>query len=155
MNESYLVGINTASKLTGKNKATISRDSKAGKLSSTTNEAGHKRYQVAELERVYGRLRNPDDTSDAPGANHRNQPPISTTDTSLVTEVVKAKDELIEALKNQIEDLRKDRDSWKVQAQRMLPAPADTTTAPVTEPVTTSAAPVKRGLWPFRRRVTA
>jgi len=153
MSEPHLVGINEAARLTGKNKATISRDTKSGKVSATVNEAGQKRYMVAELERFYGTLRSPG-TGYAPVDNHQNQPARNTSDTSVIPEVVKAKDEVIELLKGQVEDLKRDRDNWREQALRALPAPADTTPAPVTEPVTTTP-PVKRGFWPFRRRVTA
>ena len=70
MNEPHIVGINDAARLTGKNKATISRDTTLGRISASVNEAGHKRYMVAELERYYGKLRTPD-TSAAPGKNHQ------------------------------------------------------------------------------------
>jgi hypothetical protein len=151
MSEPHLVGINEAARLTGKNKATISRDTKSGKLSSTQDNNGAKRYQVGELERVYGTLRNPD-TGYAPGANHQSEPPEKTSDTTLLPEVLKAKDDVIELLKSQVDDLRRDRDNWREQANqalRALPAPAETTPAPVTEP------PKKRGFWPLGRKATA
>jgi hypothetical protein len=147
MNEPHLVGINEAARLTGKNKATISRDTKSGKLSATVSDSGSKRYQVAELERVYGTLRNPD-TGYAPPDNHRNQPDELTSATSVIPEVVKAKDEVIAVLREQVEDLKRDRDNWRDQALRALPAPAETSAAPVRAPAQ------KRGIWPFRRTVT-
>lgn len=167
MNEPHIVGINDAARLTGKNKATISRDTTLGRISATINEAGHKRYMVAELERYYGQLRTPD-TSATPGKNHRNQPAPAPADTGVITEVVKAKDEVIELLKSQVEDLRRERDNWREQAIRALPAPVATTPAPGVEPgdnhrnqpplnptETANTTKPKRGLWPFRRRVTA
>lgn len=147
MNEPYLVGINEAARLTGKNKATISRDTKSGRLSSVMNEDGKmRRYQVSELERVYGTLRNPD-TGYAPGANHQNEPVKETDVTTVFPEVVKAKDEVILLLKEQVEDLRRDRDNWREQALRILPAPAETTIAP-------DIKTEKRGFWPFRRKAS-
>lgn len=163
MSEPHLVGINEAARLTGKNKATISRDTKSGKLSATSSDTGSKRYQVAELERVYGKLRNPD-TGYAPGADHRNQPEEKTSETILLPEVLKAKDQVIELLQKQVEDLRHERDNWREtanQALRALPAPApapaetivSTTPAPVQAPVT--APPEKRGFWSFLRKASA
>ena len=145
MNEPHLVGINEAARLTGKNKATISRDTKSGRLSSIMNDDGKmRRYQVSELERVYGTLRSPD-TGYAPVANHQSQPVKETSATSALPEVVKAKDEVISLLKEQVEDLRKERDNWREQALRVLPAPTETMSAP-------DIKPEKRGFWPFKRK---
>jgi hypothetical protein len=147
MSEPHFVGINEAARLTGKNKATISRDTKTGKLTATTNDTGAKRYQVAELERVYGTLRSPT-TGYAPVDNHRTQPQETTNDTSALTEVVKAKDEMIALLKDQVDDLKRERDNWRDQAQRALPAPVDTTPA-------TSKTNQRKGWWLFGRKATA
>ncbi|MGH7867036.1 MAG: hypothetical protein ACREP9_05220 [Candidatus Dormibacteraceae bacterium] len=144
MSEPHQVGINLAARLTGKNKATISRDTKSGKLSATVREDGSKSYQVVELERVYGKLRNPD-TSDEPGVNHRNEPADITSVTSVFPEVVKAKDEVIDILKQQVEDLKRDRDNWREQALRILPAPVKEPPAP----------PQKTPWWSFTRKAKA
>lgn len=152
MSHAHLVGINEASRLTGKNKATIAQANKAGKLAAVVDDNGRKRYDVSELERVYGTLRSPN-TGYAPVETHRNQP-APTTDATGFSEVIKAKDELIETLRLQVQDLMLDRDHWRDHA-KALPAPTNhTTPAPVDQPSPTTPAPVKRGFWPFRKRVT-
>ena len=59
------VGINQAAKITRKNKSVIWRDEKAGKLSSKANGKGNKVYDIAELERVYGQIYDPNQEATA------------------------------------------------------------------------------------------
>src|SRR5947209_7893361 len=63
-----LVTVRTAAELTGKDRTTIARAIAAGKVSATKSELGHYLVDPAELERVYGALRNaslhPDATPD-------------------------------------------------------------------------------------------
>jgi excisionase family DNA binding protein len=49
-----------ASELTGRHRSTINRAIEKGHLSATRDEFGHYLIDPAELERVYGTLRNPD-----------------------------------------------------------------------------------------------
>ena len=49
-----LVGLSEAAKLTGRNQTTIHRAMKAGRLSCTVDEAGSRRIDTAELDRVFG-----------------------------------------------------------------------------------------------------
>ena len=51
-----IVGITEAAKLTGKSRTTLWRDVASGRLSATS-VAGVKRFDVAELSRVYGEIR--------------------------------------------------------------------------------------------------
>src|SRR3954451_10464872 len=53
-----LVTIRTAADLTGKHRTTLNRAISTGKLSATKSEVGHYLIDPAELERVYGALRN-------------------------------------------------------------------------------------------------
>jgi predicted site-specific integrase-resolvase len=48
------IGLSEAARLAGRNQSTIHRAMKAGRLSYTTDEAGERRVDVAELERVFG-----------------------------------------------------------------------------------------------------
>src|SRR3982750_937174 len=54
------VGISTAAKLTGRNRSTIFRAIEKGLLSASRDGFGHYGIDPAELERVYGTLRNPE-----------------------------------------------------------------------------------------------
>ena len=58
--ERFKVGLTYAAKLTGKQRSTILRAIKAGRLSEHRDSHGRRRVDVAELERVYGPLRTPD-----------------------------------------------------------------------------------------------
>jgi hypothetical protein len=49
-----LVGLSEAAKLTGRNQTTIHRAVKTGRLSYTVDEAGARRFDTAELDRVFG-----------------------------------------------------------------------------------------------------
>lgn len=61
------VGLTEAAALIGKAPSTITRAVKKGRLSSTQDAQGRTVYDVAELERVYGKLKTPDDArNDAP-----------------------------------------------------------------------------------------
>jgi hypothetical protein len=48
-----LVGLSEAAKLTGRNQTTIHRAMKAGRLSYTVDDAGDRRIDTAELDRVF------------------------------------------------------------------------------------------------------
>ena len=48
------VGLRQAARMTGRNQSTVHRAMRTGWLSFTVNEAGERRIDVAELERVFG-----------------------------------------------------------------------------------------------------
>ena len=48
-----LVGLSEAAKLTGRNQTTIHRATKTGRLSCIVDEAGARRFDTAELDRVF------------------------------------------------------------------------------------------------------
>lgn len=51
-----LVSVTEAARLTGKNRATIHRYIKQGKLSQSTDAAGSKKIETSELLRVFGAI---------------------------------------------------------------------------------------------------
>ena len=55
------VGLNEAARLTGKDASTITRACQAGRLSFSKDESGNRMFDLAELERVYGPLRKPEE----------------------------------------------------------------------------------------------
>ena len=59
------INVRTAAQLAGKDRSTIIRAIEDGRLSATRDERSRYRIDPAELERVYGPLRNPDDVRDA------------------------------------------------------------------------------------------
>ncbi len=114
------VGPTEASKLTRKARSTIHRDMKSGKLSYITDEKENKKIDVSELERVYGMLH-----QDATARNVAQRPNETVRDVAQLLRVQLAaaeeKARLIEARlsdKNErIEELEKDRDHWRGQAE--------------------------------------
>jgi hypothetical protein len=60
-----LVPVSEAAKLCGKDRKTLYRQIKEGKLSATKDETGATKIDIAELVRVYGALRNISDTQDS------------------------------------------------------------------------------------------
>ena len=60
----HKVSLQQAVKMTEKSESTLRRDVKKGKTSADRDERGHMRFDVAELQRVYGELKNTGD--DAP-----------------------------------------------------------------------------------------
>src|SRR3954451_10938488 len=64
------VGLNEAARLTGKDASTITRAGQPGRLSFTKDESGNRMFDLAELGRVYGPLRKPEEHTDpAPTAD--------------------------------------------------------------------------------------
>ena len=72
------VGLNEAARLTGKDQSTITRACQSGRLSFTKDESGNRMFDLAELERVYGPLRKPEEQTD----------PAPTADIAAITEAL-------------------------------------------------------------------
>jgi hypothetical protein len=140
-----IVSLGQAAKLAGLGKTTLTRAIKAGRLSATRRDDGGYQIDVAELERVYP-LRAP---TDATGATD----PATGTVVHLATGAAPPSNLAgeIEALRatatlmrEQIVDLREDRDRWRGIAERLAIAPP---APPETPPET----PPKMSLWRWLR----
>jgi hypothetical protein len=112
------VTIQDATKLTGKSRATISRNISSGKLSKTD-----KGIDIAELMRVYGALVDTlDDSHDASYDDSRNDS-IATHDASQIhqnSELIDALREQIDLLKDQVAREKEQADHWRNQATMLL-----------------------------------
>jgi DNA-binding MurR/RpiR family transcriptional regulator len=122
-----------AAKATGTNKTTILRAIKSGKVSGTKDEQGTWLVEPAELHRVYP----PAELRSAAGsdATHRYAPPVAP---AMDAQIAALRD-TAELLRTQLDDVRKDRDHWRDQAQAVTRQLADAR-APV-------AAPAPRPWW--------
>lgn len=78
------VTISEAVGMTGVSESTIRRDIKSGKVSSEKDEKGHRRIDIAELQRVYDLTPPPDSQTTAPNSQ-----------------------KIIDVLENQVADLQK------------------------------------------------
>jgi excisionase family DNA binding protein len=107
-----------AAKATGTNKTTVLRAIKSGKITGTKDEHGTWWVEPAELHRVYppAELR----TDAGSDATQRYAP---ATAAALDAQIAGVRT-TAELLRSQLEDVRKDRDHWRDQAQRLvLPSP--------------------------------
>ena len=95
----YTLG--TAAKATGKDRATISRAIKKGKISARKNEQGQWAIDPAELHRVYPALQQVNSVRNSENAIESN------TDLIVENKVMKAK---LEALLQQVHDLQSDKE---------------------------------------------
>lgn len=108
-----------AAKATGTNKTTILRAIKSGKVSGTKDEHGTWLVEPAELHRVYppAELRSDADN----GATQRYAPPAA----PAIEAQIAALRDTAELLRVQLDDVRKDRDHWRDQAQAVTRQLAD------------------------------
>jgi hypothetical protein len=116
------LSLGQAARLTGLGKTTITRAIKSGRLSASRKEDGSYEIDPAELARVYP-FPAPGETVAATVPVVRHATPDVTADAELRHRVTTAEERLTE-LKVLVDDLRRDRDAWREQAQgRLLPPP--------------------------------
>lgn len=115
------VGAQRAADLTGRSKSTIQRAMNAGKLSFEVDNNGRRVIDASELDRVFGLL--PQDTT-AKTSNATVQAEIQKAADMIETERlkmrVKALEEQIDLLREQLEDTKAQRDQWQRQSQQVL-----------------------------------
>ena len=91
------VGLQQAIKMTGKSESTLRRDVKKGKVSAGRDARGHLRFDISELQRAYGELKNTGDdaqsTEQANGTAMTGHDPV---------EILAIKDNQIADLRNQL-----------------------------------------------------
>lgn len=107
--------ISEASKLTGKARSTLHRHIKEGKLSKGQDVDGQPVIDTAELVRVYGPLQGRNSSATDPIGQYA----TLERDTPLQAKIDAMKDAQIDQLRADLDDARKERDDWKVQAQRL------------------------------------
>lgn len=129
-----------AATATGMSKAALSKAIKQGRISARRKEGrndGALEIDPAELHRVYP----PVDTKPPTSEHERIQETLS--ENARLQAKVDALGELLEQVKAERDDLRKDRDHWRQQATNLLThQPANQNPSPRQE------APAKRGAWP-------
>jgi hypothetical protein len=124
------IGLAEAARLTGRNQSTIHRAMKAGKLSFTKDEAGERKVDVAELERVFG-LRSPanglDDASVRTGGDSNASHDTHGIDLAAAQGRVDAlqgrldeRERMIAQLTDAIRDLRQRLDSEVVERRQLI-----------------------------------
>ncbi len=140
-----LVSLGQAAKLAGLGKTTLARAIKAGRLSATRRDDGGYQIDVAELERVYP-LRAPTNATGATDAATGTVVHLATGDArgDPLAGEIEALRATATSMREQIADLREDRDRWRGIAERLAIAPP----AP---PETPAETPPKMSLWRWLR----
>lgn len=112
-----------ASKETGISKPTLSKALKSGRLSYVEKTSAGYKIDPAELFRVF-----PKQPQETVNSEHLDTPIETPNETSHLQAVLDAKELIEKELRQQIDDLRSDRDEWRKQAQQLaLAAPTEAT----------------------------
>jgi excisionase family DNA binding protein len=145
-----------AAKLVGLSKSTLSRAVSSGRLSATRTADGSYEIDPSELMRVYNILPEAIEAarnSGQPVPLRRDTTPIETALEYGVASRLAAAEAEIAGLKAMVDELRRARDSWQGQAERLLIRDHSRSDVIVTPPPAgASSASQPAGWWPFRRR---
>ena len=116
------VGLKEAAQLTGRDTSTITRAANKGRLSCRKGTSGRREYDVAELEREYGPLTTSDGART--GAKtvqrtvmHDALQRVHDAEKAAMQREIEVMKERQGELKNQMDDLRTDRNHWREQAE--------------------------------------
>lgn len=117
------VGPQRAAELTGRSKSTVQRAMKAGKLSYEIDNAGRRVIDVSELERVFGLAPQGSEVASA-ASSVSVESELEKAANMIEAERLKMRARMLEdqldAAREQIEDLKAQRDQWQKQAQQVL-----------------------------------
>jgi hypothetical protein len=114
--ETSMLSLSEAAKSAGVAKSTIWRSIKCGRLSASRTVTGTYQVDAAELFRVFP-------ATEANGAEKQDATPRERPETVALEAQLTALKDISCLLRDQLEDLRKDRDAWRGQAesnQRLL-----------------------------------
>lgn len=117
------VGAQRAAELTGRSKSTVQRSMNSGKLSFEIDGNGRRLIDVSELDRVFGLL--PQSGGSAPASQEStSQAELQRAADMLEIERLKMRvrglEEQLEITREQLEDMRGQRDLWQKQSQQIL-----------------------------------
>jgi excisionase family DNA binding protein len=113
-----MLSLSEAAKVTGQSKSTIWRAVKSGGLSATKTDGGDYQIDYAELHRVFpigtgeGRASGVSVTRDATY--------LEQIETALMKVQIDNARQIAERLRNELDNVRKDRDAWRSKVERLL-----------------------------------
>lgn len=114
------VGAQRAAELTGKSKSTIQRAMKQGKISYEMDGNGRRVIDVSELERAFGLMPQDTDGKDKGHIEAELEKATQMLEMERLKMKIKMLEEQVDTSRNQIEDLKEQRDQWQKQAQQVL-----------------------------------
>lgn len=116
------VGAQRAAELTGRSKSTIQRAMNSGKLSFEVDGNGRRLIDASELDRVFGLLPQNGDTAQKETASSQAelQRAADMLEIERLKMRVKALEEQLDITREQLEDMRGQRDLWQKQSQQIL-----------------------------------
>ena len=118
------VGAQRAAELTGRSKSTVQRAVNSGKLSFEIDANGRRLIDASELDRVFGLL--PQGAGNAGAATQESSSQAELQRAADMLEIERLKmrvrglEEQLERTREQLEDMRGQRDLWQKQSQQIL-----------------------------------
>lgn len=119
------LNISQAAKAAGVDRSTIQRKIKSGKLSATVDMEGNKLIDPVELERVFGEIATPDKVRQRAAMTQHAAPDMlqvlerQNNDLREQIHILRQeKEQDRRQHERTVEDLRRDRDAWRVQAEK-------------------------------------
>ena len=113
-----MLSLSEAAKVAGQSKSTIWRAVKSGRVSATRTDTGDYQIDPAELHRVF-----PLGTGEGRATTvsvKRDATALERTETALLQAQIERLFQVGEMLRNELDDVKKDRDAWRNQADRLL-----------------------------------
>jgi len=110
--EDAMLSLLEAAKTAGVSKSTIWRACKAGRVSFKRNETGEFQIDAAELHRVF-----PFHAMGENGKMNHHATGVTQTETAILDARITALKDMAELMRQHLEDVRKDRDAWRAQAE--------------------------------------
>lgn len=114
------VGAQRAADLTGKSKSTIQRAMNNGKLSYELDANNRRIVDVSELDRVFGLKPQKNNSRDPNAGEEELKKASDMLEIERMKMRIRMLEEQLDATKEQMEDLRAQRDQWQKQAQQVL-----------------------------------
>ena len=110
--EDAMLSLSEAAKTAGVSKSTIWRACKVGRVSFKRTETGEFQIDAAELHRVF-----PFHAMGENGKMNRHATGVAQAEAAILEARIAALKDMAELMREQIEDVRKDRDAWRAQAE--------------------------------------
>ncbi len=114
------VGAQRAAELTGKSKSTIQRAMKNGKLSFEMDGNDRRVIDVSELERAFGLVPQESENKGKQAVEVEIEKATQMLEMERLKMRIKLLEEQLDVSRDQVEDLKEQRDQWQKQAQQTL-----------------------------------